>query len=145
MWGPKAEQLHPGSLRTTLLLGAWGGRHCPAASAQGQMTLQWGKAGRRREGGGSRKHGLAWIMQAQGLGGPGVLGSMAKLVMMLRSRKSPGEPRNRGRPGQEQGDPRGEEPGFLKRGDGRNRVGGTESQCPGLPAACGLWWQGQRK
>lgn len=145
MWGPKAEQLHPASLRTTLLLGAWGGRHRLAASAQGQMTLQWGKAGRRREGGGSRKHGLAWIMQAQGLGGPGVLGSMAKLVMMLRSRKSPGEPRNRGRPGQERGGPQRGGARVSEERGWEEQSGGTESQCPGLPAACGLWWQGQRK
>lgn len=36
---------------------------------------------------------------AKVLGGPGILGSTAKLAMMLRSRKSQGEPGHRGRPG----------------------------------------------
>lgn len=94
------------------------------------------------------------MMQAQGLGALASWGSMAKLVMMLRSgRESPGEPGTRGRPGQGRADPRGEEPRDSKRRDEggaegeeqgaqglqRRQVSGVSSPPTGREALSLLW------
>lgn len=78
LWGPKTEPLSPGSLE----------REARPRSLSGMdaTIIPWEAV--LGKGGAEQKAWISMDYAAKVLGGPGVLGSMAKLVMMLRSRKS---------------------------------------------------------